>query len=388
MKPRNRIYLAIIVLVSIAATSVVLMQGGGVTAETMRVTTNDLEVSVRGEGMTRVVDRYVMTAPVSGQLQRISLLPGDTVGVGSELFQISIPAETEQSRQLAEARLDAASAGVQQIESQLADAREAARKSETDLSRMSRLAEQDIISVAELEQAERRLASALHQLDVMEAALRAAQAEQRSALALAPRDEDGRNRAGINVSSPIGGRILRIPDRSARTVMAGEPIIEIADMQRLELVVDVLSEDAMQIRTGNAVHISGWGDGISASGHVRYVEPAAFTKYSALGVEEQRVNVVIDLDEFPASVGDGFRADADVVVWSAEDVLSVPVSALFREAEQWFVFVVESDVVHRKAVTLGERSSMAAQVVDGLSEGDELIRYPSSDIAEGVRVKR
>ena len=164
--------------------------------------------------------------------------------------------------------------------------------------------------------------------------------------------------------------------------------MDVADMQRLELIVDVLSEDALRIRSGNTVHISGWGEGMSVSGRVRYVEPAAFTKYSALGVEEQRVNVVIDLDRLPESIGDGFRADADIVVWSENDILTIPVSAMFREGEQWYVFVVADDLVERRAITPGSRSSMDAHVLDGLQEGDELIRYPSSEIADGVRIRR
>ena len=218
--------------------------------------------------------------------------------------------------------------------------------------------------------------------------MRAAKAEEQSAKALAPTNEATRENGGIDVSSPVTGHVLRITDRSARPVLAGEPIMDVADMQRLELIVDVLSEDALRIRSGNTVHISGWGEGMSVSGRVRYVEPAAFTKYSALGVEEQRVNVVIDLDRLPESIGDGFRADADIVVWSENDILTIPVSAMFREGEQWYVFVVADDLVERRAITPGSRSSMDAHVLDGLQEGDELIRYPSSEIADGVRIRR
>ena len=159
MKRRNRLYLALFVLLTIAVFVVVVMQGGGMTAETYRVQSQELEVTVRGEGMTRVIDRYVMTAPVSGQLQRISLLPGDEVEAGVSLFRISIPMETRQSRQVAEARLEAASARVQQIDGQLVEAREIVEQAERDLARMISLAEQDIVAPAELEQVERNASS-------------------------------------------------------------------------------------------------------------------------------------------------------------------------------------------------------------------------------------
>lgn len=286
----------------------------------------------------------------------------------------------------------------------LDDARAIAEQAQRTLVRQRTLAETDILSPQELEQAELAAASARRQADAAESALRVAVAEEQSARAMALTSEADRMANGVVVRAIEAGVILRIMDRSGRVVAAGEPIMETGNLRQLEIVVDVLSEDAIRIRPGNPVVVSGWGEDGSVSGTVRYVEPAAFTKWSALGVEEQRVNVVIDAEwsgqggvmlsaEQPSEasgsgMGDGYRVDTDIEVWSSADALTVPISSVFRESGAWYVFRLDGDTVARQAIEVGARSSQRIEVVEGLHEGAEVVRFPTVEIAEGVIIQR
>jgi len=336
-------------------------------------------------------------------LLRIDAQPGDSVRTGDVLFRILPPPDSEQSLRVARARLEAARSQVMRMERMRDDARAAAEQAARTLERQRVLAAEEILSPQELEQAELAAASARRQWDAAESAFRAAVADAQSAEALALADESERMQSGISVRAVEAGVLLSIRDRSGRVVAAGEPILETGNLERMEVVVDVLSEDAVQIRPGNPVALSGWGEEGVLEARVRYVEPAAFTKWSALGVEEQRVNVVIDLvstgalwadgpDEQPSApitgrLGDGYRVDADIEIWSSDDALTVPVSAVFREAGEWFVFAVVKDTAEKRGVSLGRRSSEAAVVLSGLQAGDVVIRYPTADIAPGVRIR-
>lgn len=403
-KRKGRLIIAGMALVAVIIVMVVASQGGGIMAETAIAERTGLSTSVRAEGHTRVMERYVFTAPVSGQLVRIAHQPGDSVQVGDALFSVMPPPDSEQTLRVAQARLSAASAQTARLTGMRDDARAVADQAQRTLERQRTLAETEILSPQELEQAELAAASARRQADAAESALRAAMAEEQSARALALTNESDRMASGVVVRAVETGVILRIMDRSGRVVAAGEPIMETGNLSQLEIVVDVLSEDAVRIRPGNPVVVSGWGEDGSANGTVRYVEPAAFTKWSALGVEEQRVNVVIDADwsgqasgiladERPSEasgtgMGDGYRVDADIEVWSSADALTVPVSAVFREAGAWFVFRLDGDTVAKQAIEVGARSSQQVEVVEGLQEGDEVVRFPTVEIADGVVIQR
>jgi HlyD family secretion protein len=184
----------------------------------------------------------------------------------------------------------------------------------------------------------------------------------------------------------VSGRVLRVYEESERVVLAGTPLFDIADVGGLEVVVDLLTEQAVQVEPGAALHVTGWGGDETLSGRVRYVEPAAFTEVSALGVEEQRVDVVGDLDAPPQGLGDGFRLDVAIVVWQGTDVLSVPTSALFQRAARWQVFVIEDGRARSRQVEIGRRATALAEVTAGLVEGDRVILYPSDLVDDGVRV--
>ena len=403
LKRKGRLILIGLTVVAAALVIVYTTRSSGVSAELAVVKRTGLRTVVRAEGQTRVEERYVFTAPVSGQLLRIDAQPGDSVRTGDVLFRILPPPDSEQSLRVARARLEAARSQVMRMERMRDDARAAAEQAARTLERQRVLAAEEILSPQELEQAELAAASARRQWDAAESAFRAAVADAQSAEALALADESERMQSGISVRAVEAGVLLSIRDRSGRVVAAGEPILETGNLERMEVVVDVLSEDAVQIRPGNPVALSGWGEEGVLEARVRYVEPAAFTKWSALGVEEQRVNVVIDLvsteapwtdgpDEQPSApitgrLGDGYRVDADIEIWSSDDALTVPVSAVFREAGEWFVFAVVRDTAEKRSVSLGRRSSEAAVVLSGLQAGDVVIRYPTADIAPGVRIR-
>lgn len=189
-----------------------------------------------------------------------------------------------------------------------------------------------------------------------------------------------------DIRSPAGGQILRVMEKSARYVAAGTPLLEVGNASSLELVIDVLSPDAVQVKPGDPIRIEHWGGDNALNAQVRYVEPSAFTEVSALGVEEQRVNVIAELAEPTVPLGDGYRVEAQIVVWQDSDVLKVPVSALFRCETDWCAFVVENNRAQRQKVDVGPQSDFEAVVEDGLEAGETVILYPTEQIEDGKRV--
>jgi HlyD family secretion protein len=329
----------------------------------------------------------MVTAPISGDLQRLTLREGDPVTEGQVLARILSASGSEQSKRVAEASLEAARARLVQVELTLKDVVELAMQARIEAGRRESLAEQDIITLEMLEQARLAAQSAFRQQAVAEAALVAARAEVRAAEAmLLSYDSMDRDGAAFEMVSPVNGHVLRLMDENARTVMAGTPLLEVGDTQDIELVVDVLSEDAVQIAVGNLVHITGWGGPSVLSGSVRLVEPYAYTKISTLGVEEQRVNIIIDLDQIPEALGVGFRAEASIVIWQSDDALSIPVSAVFQRKGSWYTCVVLGEVVEEREIQVGARSATQVEVISGLNEADEVVVFPGQDVQDGVTI--
>ncbi len=197
---------------------------------------------------------------------------------------------------------------------------------------------------------------------------------------------EGRKGELLKIRSPVAGRILRIPDASERVVGSGVPLMTIGDLSKLEVVIELLSEEATQVKPGMPVILDGWGGSQSLKARVQRVEPYAFTKISALGVEEKRTNVVADFEKTPESLGDGYRVNAHIVVWAADDVVKAPASALFRCEESWCAFVIEKGHAKRRTVQAGHRNAQDVEVLAGLDRGETVIRHPSNQIDEGVRV--
>ena len=210
---------------------------------------------------------------------------------------------------------------------------------------------------------------------------------QTALMQLTGKGEEGEQ---LDIISPVAGQVLKVFQESEGVAPGGTAIVEVGDPAALEVVVDVLSQDATRIPAGAKTTIERWGGKNSLLGHVRVVEPSAFTKLSALGVEEQRVNVIIDMDddrELWSSLGDGYRVEARISVWEGEDVLKVPASAVFRSEEAWAAFVVEDGTAVVRIVELGETNGLETEVLSGLEEGDAVIAYPSDSVRDGVSVK-
>ena len=362
-----------------------------------------LRVTIDEEGETRVRDRFVVSAPLAGRVLRIELEPGDPVTAGDTVlatFQPTDPVLLDaRSRAEAEARVKAAEAAIGRAEADLARTRAELRKSETDLDRARRLAVEEIVSAEQLE-------AAKLDFDTRQKAVRAAEFAVRTSrydleVARASLVEPGPESAGrepIIIRSPVDGTVLKRLRESESVVPAGEPLLEVADPEDLEIVSDLLSTDAVKVRRGQKVLIEQWGGDAPLHGVVRRVEPSGFMKISALGVEEQRVNVIVDFEDPRDAwqgLGDGFRVEVRIVVWEQDDVLIVPTSSLFRhgpegrpEEDGWAVFAVEEGAAALHEVEIGMRNSLAAQVLGGLGEGAQVIVHPSDSIADGVKVEQ
>ena len=354
--------------------------------DTGTVSRGTLQVTVDAEGKTRVRDRYVLTAPVTGRLERIDIPEGTHVRVGAVIARIApTPLDAQATRQ-AEARVAGAQSLVRDAETRVRQARATLEQERRMAGRVERLVGAGALAERDLEDATLTVRLREEDLAAAEARSRAAAADVDQARAALIALGGGQPNTRVVVRVPADGCVLRVPERSERVVVAGSPIVEVGDPTALELVVDVLSSDASRIRPGALVTVDNWGDGENLTGRVRIVEPAAFTRVSALGVEEQRVNVIIDLPRLPAVLSDGYRVEARIAVWEAADVTIVPISALFRHDQDWAVFVVRSGRAELARVEVGEQSASGAQVLDGLRAGDAVVLFPSDQIKTGRRV--
>ncbi len=398
-----------------------------------------LQVTVNAEGKTRVRDRYVVATPVAGELQRITLTAGDTVTAGAVLARIdplpltSQVQATQARRRSVEAqlagvdtqrpkpealtqadtRIRAAQAQQTQAQARVRELEAALTQAQRDRDRITTLHAQGAIARQDLEamelaatQRQQELATARQQVAVAQADIDAAQAE-RDRLRAEQQDPDylidvyqgemaaldaelaslTADASRTTIEAPAPGRVLDILEPSARYVAAGTPLLTVGDPNGLELVIDILSTDAVRVSPGDPVYLDRWGGDDTLEATVRQVEPAAFTEVSALGVDEQRVNVIADFVDPPVPLGDGFRVNAQIVVWQQEDVLKVPISALFRCDADWCTFVKEHGRAQQRSVEVGPRSDFEAVVAAGLEAGEQVILYPGDQIEPGVRVR-
>lgn len=384
LSKRTWIYIAIATLLAVIL--FVAFLPDPIPVETATIGRGPMRVTVDEDGKTRTVDRYVVAAPVSGRLQRIEIREGREIAEGEIVAKID-PAPTDAARsQELEAMVDAASSAVREAEAAAARARASVEQARRERSRIAELAREGVVSQAQLDDAMTAEETARRDLAAAEAGVRSAASNLEAARARAlPTRSPGAD-ASVEVNAPGAGRVLRIPERSSRIVQAGETLLEVGNANRLELVIDVLSEDAVRIKPGDPVIVEEWGGPRPLNGSVLVVEPSAFTKISALGIEEQRVNVIAGIENAPESLGDGYRIEASIVVWQDPDALQVPVSSLGRTGEEWSVFVVEDGRAVRWSIRIGERNQRSAVVLDGLSEGDRVIVHPGNEIADGVKV--
>lgn len=360
--------------------------GSGVQVEGASVQRGPLQVVVEEEGRTRVRDRFVVAAPISGALQRIDLREGTTIAAGEVLARIASAPDDPRGRNIAQAQLAAAEARRSQVAAELEQAQATALQAQREAARREELADAGALSREEMERMRLRAETARQQADAILAALRAVEADVSALRAALEGSTPQSGGPTVAVTAPTSGRVLRVLEESERVVQAGTPLLEIGDASGIEVVVDVLSADAVRIASGNRVLVDEWGGERTLQGRVRLVEPAAFTEVSALGVEEQRVNVIVDLVDSPPELGAGFRVEARIVVWEDDAVLTVPTSALFQRDGTWWLFVVEGGRARERQVQLGQRGIDAAEVRGGVEEGETIIVFPSDEVADGVRV--
>lgn len=355
-----------------------------------------LRISIEEEGRTRVKDRFVVSAPVPGFLRRITLEVGDQVQKGKRVAALEPLGSTvlyPRSRAEAEAAVNAAQAAYNAAkEKALAATADAAYARERWV-RLQKLAEGGYISKDDRDQAEAEHKKAEANRLSAEAAVAAAQADLEQALSVLRYSTErgsGNTREDVIVRAPVNGSILKIHRESEGVVNAGDPLLDIGNPHSLEVRAEVLSSDAVRIKPGTVVLFERWGGEAALQGSVRVVEPAGFTKISSLGVEEQRVLVIIDLTSPPKvweRLGDGYRLDATFVVWEGKDVLHVPASSLFRKGEGWAVFAVEGKRARIRDVEIGRRNGLQAEVLSGISEGEVVITHPDDSIRAGVKIK-
>jgi HlyD family secretion protein len=374
-------------LAVVAALAALALRDDEIQVDAATVRETPLQVTVDAEGKTRVRDRYVLAAPVAGRLERLRIPEGTYVRAGDVVARIApVPLDVQSLRQ-AEARLAAARASVDQVEGAVRQAQARLEHERRASSRIARLAAAGALADRDREESELRVRLLEEEAAAASARVGAAVAEVEQARA-ALVAVGGGSPSAILVRAPAAGYVLRVPERSERVLSAGAPIAEIGDPGALELVIDVLSSDAARIRSGQRVLVDGFGGEAEApvQGRVRLVEPAAFTRVSALGVEEQRVNVLIDIRNAPKTLGDGYRVEARVVVWESARAVSVPVSALFRLGEGWRAFAIDDGRATSRRVRVGEIGSVDAQVLSGLEPGEQVVVFPSDQLEDGARV--
>lgn len=392
MKRRNAIAL-VIGAAALALLGAWALRPRPAIVEEASVVRGAFEQAVSDEGRTRIRDRYVISAPLAGRLERVRLKAGDRVEPGDVVAELAPAAPAfldERTIRELEERAGAAEAQQQRARAELARLTGARDQARADSERQEKLAREGFVSSTVREQAALALDTAQSALEAGRFALEAAGHDLAQARAALTRYRSGARGAEWKIASPVRGEVLRVAQESESVVAPGTPLVEVGDPRRLEGVVEALSQESVLIRPGMPARIE-LGSGVAPlAARVRLVEPAAFTKVSALGIEEQRVNVVLDfvepLERVP-TVGDGYRIEAQIVTTRIEDAVKVPVGALFRDGEGWAVFAIEGGRAVKRAVKVPRRNALEAQVESGLAPGERVVVYPPDGLREGDRVE-
>jgi|KBSSwiStaDraftv2_1062776.scaffolds.fasta_scaffold10090_5 HlyD family secretion protein len=385
----RRLLLSTVVIGSLIA---IALWPSAVTVDLASVSRGPLVVTIDEEGRTRVRDRFVVAAPVTGRVLRIELEPGDRVARGDVVARLqpeSPPLLDARMRAEANAAVDSTQASLGHARAEEQRARAALAQAQRDLARTRRLTAAGVTTKQDLEAREADALVAEEAVNAAAFAVRAASAEVERAQARVGTSVSARGGGAVVVKSPADGVVLQRLRESESVVPAGEPLIEIGDPAQIEIVTDLLSTDAVRVRPGARAMIEQWGGETALAATVRRIEPAGFTKVSALGVEEQRVNVVLDFvdgGEECASLGDAYRVETRIVLWEAPNVLKVPTNALFRDNTQWAVYVVSGGRARRTIVEIGHQTAQEAEVLDGLTEGARVIVHPGDLVRDGARI--
>lgn len=360
--------------------------------ETSRISRGPLTASFTEEGRTRLQERYQVSAPLDGVVERVAVEPGDSVVSGATVATMR-PTRAAMldpaNRAQTEARLRATDSEWNSSNATVASARAEHARSAAALRRGTALAADRLIAQDELDVLRTRETAAAAALRSARARARTAEVLREGFRAALKLQGTADNTLRLPLLAPIDGRVIRRFVESETAVRTGQALMEIGDPHAIEVAVDVLTVDAVQLRPGMQVRLLRWGGPTPLRGHVRTVEPGGFTKISALGVEEQRVNVVVALDDPPANrptLGDGFRVEAEFLVWHADSVLTVPTAALFRDGQEWAVYAVEGGRARLRRLRLGRVGEDAAEVRAGLREGAQVVVYPGDKVRDGMRV--
>jgi HlyD family secretion protein len=395
--PLRRIFWYALAAAVVAAALVYAFLPQPVSVDVAVIQRGELVVTIDGDGQTRVREVYAVSAPVPGRVLRIERHVGDDVIANRTLLATMEPGDPtfldRRARAQAEAVAKAAKAAFALAEAERARAVAELEFARAELDRAEQLARRGNMSQRDLDRARLEVRSKQAARDTAEATVEMRQFELETARAalIQPGEVSGNGddqACCIEVYSPVDGKILRIIQESENVVPAGTWLVELGDPTDLEVVIDLLSGDAVRVRAGAEVTLEDWG-GVSLSGRVRHVEPYAFTKVSALGIEEQRVNVLVDFTDPPdrwRGLGHGYRVNARILYWRGTDVLRLPLGALFRDGDRWAVFAAVDGVARLRHVNIDHSNGREAEVTEGLEEGDAVILHPSDLVADGVRI--
>jgi len=363
-----------------------------VRVETVAVKRAPMSVTIEEEGRTRIIDRYVIAAPVDGVACRVQLNVGDPVKQGEVLLNVSplkSPVLDKRSQAQAEARVAAAQSNLRAAREQATAAEAAARLAVTEHARLKPLLEKQLVARDAYDKALTAVQTTAAAKRSADFNVEVAKYELEAARSMLHYADSKGQAERIPVSSPIDGRVLKVSHECEGPVRTGDTLLVVGDPAALEVEVDVLSADAVKLKPGMRVLFDRWGGEGSLQGVVRTIEPVGRTKVSALGVEEQRVLVICDFTspyEKWQRLGDGYRVEARFVLWQQDDVLQVPASSLFRYQDGWAVFVVDDGRAARRQLDVGQRNGLTAQVLDGLKPGEQVINHPSDEVENGRRV--
>jgi HlyD family secretion protein len=400
MNQRKTITLAAAAALALVALLVWAFAPRPVEVEVAEAAIGPFETTITEDARTRLRDRYIVSAPLAGRLQRSTLREGDRVEADAAVATLTpalSPMLDERTLREQQAHVAAAEAGLQRAATRIAAAKVGIEQARTELRRTEQLAQQGFVAPIKIDQDRLATEASQRELDTAVADEHVArhELEQARAALLAVRASSG---AAFVLRAPVAGRVMKVHLTSEATVALGTPLVEIGDTSRLEIVAELLTSDALLARPGSKVRIDRWGGAATLEGKVRLIEPGAFTKVSALGVEEQRVNVLIDLTSPPArwaALGDGYRVGVRIVTLSEDSVLRVPVSAVFPLVQggrpatggRSAVFVVEDGHARLRPVTVVARNGSQAMIGEGLAAGAKVIVYPPATVADGVRVR-
>jgi HlyD family secretion protein len=369
-----------------AAGLAVALRPSPILVETSPVVLGPLEVTTDELGETRTHDRFVVAAPVAGRLLRVLLRDGDSVAQGQLVATMAPLPLSARERDELQARVAAADSTQRGAHAQLKHVTADLAQARRERQRLATLFSSDATSKQELEQAQNAVIALENDVEASRYRAQSAAADLQAARAGLIALEDSAHIATLTIRAPATGHILRVLEPSERVIASGTPILVVGDLKHLEIILEMLSSEAVRVAPGMPALLEGWGGNHPLRAQVRLVEPYAFTKTSALGVEEKRTNVILDFVDAPGQLGDGYRVTGRIILWSAPNVLKAPLSALYRCGSAWCAFVMVSHRAYQRVVEVGHQGNVEVEILSGLKVDDLVIRHPPNELTEGSRV--